>query len=128
MRKLGGYLMAALLVFGAGVAVGQKTAPPRKTLLHSFSFKTVEGATPAQLDELWAATRKLASQSPEIKQIWMGKIVPTHNGDWQYNIVMEFENAAGHDKYAKSPAHDEWRKTYSKVRQEGTFTIDTQGQ
>ena len=127
MRKLVGYVLAVLLVFGAGVAVGQKTAAPRKTLLHSFSFKTVAGATPAQLDELWAATRKLASQSPEIKQIWMGKIVG-HSSDWQYNIVMEFDDAAGHDKYAKSPAHDEWLKTYSKVREEGTFTIDTQSQ
>src|SRR5262249_15743508 len=122
-----GLLLAGLVLFGAGVLVGQKTAPARKPLLHVFAFNEVEGTTPAQLDELWAAPRKMASQIPEIKNIWMGKII-RHNRDWHYGMVFEFDNDAGHKVYEKHPAHDEWVKTYSKVRVEGTNTIDIQGQ
>src|SRR5713226_867121 len=121
------YVLTALLLFGAGVLVGQKTAAPRKTLIHAFAFNEVEGATPAQLDELWSATRKMASQIPEIKNVWMGKIV-RHNRDWHYGMVFEFENEAGHKVYEKHPAHEEWVKTYSKVHVEGSSTMDIQGQ
>src|SRR5579884_1011351 len=85
------------------------------------------GAPPQRLDELWSATRKLASQEPAIQNIWMGKIV-RHQRDWQYAVVMEFENEAGHKKYESGPAHAEWLKTYSQIRAEPTFTLDLQGQ
>ncbi len=122
-----GLLLAGLLLFGSGVLVGQKTASSRKTLLHTFAFNAVEGVTPAQLDELWTATRKMAGQIPEIKNVWMGKIVG-HNRSRQYGMVFEFDNMAGHKVYETHLAHAEWVKTYSKVRVEGTDTMDIQGQ
>ena len=127
MRNAALLLLAGTLMFGAGILVGQKTATPRKTLIHGFLFKPVDGATPQQLDELWSATRKLASQDTDIQNIWMGKIV-RHQGEWKNAIVMEFENEAGHKKYETSAAHTEWLKTYSKVRAEPTLTFDLQGQ
>jgi hypothetical protein len=120
-------LAAGAILFGAGLLIGQRTAAPRKTLLHVFAFKAVEGATPQRLDDLWSATRKLASQEPAIQNIWMGKIV-RHQRDWQYAVVMEFEDEAGHKKYETGPAHAEWLKTYSQIRAEPTFTLDLQGQ
>src|SRR5213594_4382919 len=120
MKKLAGLLLAGALLFGAGILVGQKTATPRKTLIHVFAFNPVEGSTPQQLDEVWTATRKMASQIPEIKNIWMGKVLNRGN-TWQYGVVMEFENQDALKKvYDPHPAHKAWNEVYSKVRVEGT--------
>ena len=67
-----------------------------------------------------------AAAMPEIRGIWMGRLT-RHSSD-QYGIVMEFDNEAGHKVYDTHPAHDEWVKTYSKVRAEPTTTFDLQGQ
>lgn len=127
MRRSIMLLLAGTLLFGAGVLVGQKTAAPRKTLIHAFAFKQVEGTTPQQLEEVWAATRKMAAETPEIRNIWMGKVL--NRGDqWQYGVAMEFADQAGLKAYAASKAHDKWNEVYSKVRVEGTNTLDIQGQ
>ena len=125
MRKFTGFLLLGALLFGAGVLVGQKTAAPKKSLIHAFAFQQVEGTTPPQMDELWAETRRMAGQIPEIKNIWMGKVT---NRDGLYGVVMEFDNQAGLKTYAAHPAHTKWNETYSKVRVEGTTTLDIQGQ
>ena len=125
MRKFTGLLLAGALLFGAGVLVGQKTATPKKSLVHAFAFKQVEGTTPQQMDDLWSETRKMAGQIPEIKNIWMGKVT---NRDGLYGVVMEFDNAAGLKTYAGHAAHTKWNEIYSKVRVEGTTTLDIQGQ
>ncbi|MBI3665955.1 MAG: Dabb family protein [Acidobacteria bacterium] len=122
-----GLLLAGALLFGAGTLVGQKMASGKKTLIHAFAFKQEQGTTQKDLDAVWAATRKMAGQIPEIKSVWMGKVL--NRGDqWQYGIVMEFENRDALKKYADHPAHQEWDAVYSKVRVEGTNTLDIQGQ
>jgi hypothetical protein len=120
-------LVAGALLFSSGVVLGQRRAMAKKTLIHAFAFKQMEGATPQQMDQCWEATRKLASESPEIHNIWMGKVL--NRGDqWQYGVVMEFDNQAAVKKYAASKAHEAWSEAYSKVRVEGTNTLDIQGQ
>ena len=125
MQKFTRFLLTGALLFGAGILVGQKTAAPKKSLVHAFAFKQVEGTTPQQMDALWTETRKMAGEIPEIKNIWMGKVT---NRDGDYGVVMEFENQAGLKTYAGHPAHTKWNETYSKVRVEGTTTLDIQGQ
>ena len=127
MRKTLRLVLAGTLLFGAGIVVGQKTATARKTLIHAFAFQQVEGTTQKQLDDVWAATRKMAGQIPEIRNIWMGKVLNRGN-TWQYGVVMEFDSQDALKKYAAHPAHDEWSKVYSQVRVEGTNTLDIQGQ
>ena len=120
-------LLAGTLLFGAGIVVGQKKAAGQKTLIHTIAFKQVEGTTPEKLQEVWAATLKMAGQVPGIKSVWMGKV--TNRGeDLTHGIVMEFENQAALKAYAPHPAHKEWEKVYFKVRVEGTDTIDIQGE
>ena len=119
-------ILGGILLFGVGVLVGQQAAASRKTLVHAFSFRAVPGTTQAQLDDLWAATRKMAAATPAIRGIWMGRVT-RHSSD-QYGIVLEFDNEAAHKVYDQHPAHDEWVKTYSKIRAEPTNTFDLQGQ
>lgn len=127
MRKLLIPSIAAALLFGAGVLVGQKTVTGEKTLIHAISFKQVEGATPEQIQECWAATRKMAAAIPGIRRVWTGKV--TNRGpSYTHGIVMEFDNAEALAKYAGHEAHKEWENVYFKVRTPGSNTIDVAGE
>ena len=120
-------LLAGALLFGAGALVGQKMATGQKTLIHAFAFKAVEGATDQQVQEVWAASRKMAGQISGMKNIWMGKVL-NRGPQWQYGVVMEFENQEALKKYADHPAHKEWEDVYFKVRVPGSNTLDIQGE
>jgi heme-degrading monooxygenase HmoA len=120
-------LLAGILVFSAGLLVGQRTVTPQKTLVHAFAFQLQEGAGEAQVQQVWAATRKMAAAIPGIRNVWMGKVL-NRGQEYQYGVVMEFENQAAVKAYAAHPAHKEWDQVYSKVRVEGTNTLDIQGE
>ncbi len=126
MRRAIGLSVAGLMLFAGGILVGQRTVAPKKTLIHAFAFQPVEGTTPAQLDELWSATRKMAGEIPEMRSIWMGKVT-NRSGNF-YGVAMEFDNQAGLKVYADHAAHRAWEQVYFKVRQEGTQSYDIQGQ
>lgn len=120
-------LAAGAVLFGAGTLVGQKMRSGEKTLIHTIAFKQVEGTTPAQIQEAWNATLKMAGEIPGMKRVWTGKV--TNRGqDYTHGIVMEFENAEALKNYAPHPAHREWEKIYFKVRTPGSNTIDVQGE
>ena len=127
MRRLLSLMIAGALLFGAGVLVGQRTVTGEKTLIHAISFKPVDGATPEQIQEVWAATRRMAAEVPGIKRIWMGRV--TNRGPaLTHGIVMEFENEAALKAYAPHPAHAKWEEIYFKVRTPGSNTIDVVGE
>ncbi|MGH6962614.1 MAG: Dabb family protein [Dongiaceae bacterium] len=127
MRKWLLLTAAGALLFGAGLLVGQRTVTGEKTLIHAIAFKQVDGTTPEQLKEVWAATEKMAAEVPGIKRVWMGKV--TNRGPaYTHGIVMEFENAEALKHYAPHPAHKKWEEIYFKVRTPGTNTIDVVGE
>ncbi len=127
MRKLLVLLCGGALLFGAGVLVGQRTVAGEKSLIHAISFKPVEGATPEQIQEVWAATRRMAAEVPGIRRIWTGKV--TNRGDaLTHGIVMEFENAKALEAYGPHPGHKKWEDIYFKVRTPGSNTIDVVGE
>ena len=118
--------LAGGLLFSAGLLVGQRTVTPQKTLVHAFAFQLQEGAGEPQVQQVWAETRKMAAAIPGIRNVWMGKV--TNRKEYQYGVVMEFENQAALKTYAGHPAHKAWEQVYSKVRVEGTNTLDIQGE
>jgi len=118
---------AGALLFAAGTLVGQKLLSGEKTLIHTIAFKQMDGSTPEQVEQVWAATRKMAGQIPGLKRVWMGKV--TNRGpSFTHGIVMEFENAEALTAYAPHPAHKEWEAVYFKVRTPGSNTIDVVGE
>ena len=119
--------LAGGLLFGAGLLVGQRAVTPQKTLVHAFAFQLQEGAGEPQVQQVWAATRKMAAAIPGIRNVWMGRVL-NRGKEYQYGVVMEFENQAALKTYASHPAHKEWNQVYSKVRVEGTNTLDIQGE
>ena len=112
----------------------------------------IDAATPAEWDAFTKATKALPGKIPGMTHVWLGKLsrpmglvtpdaaapaddvkklragetvsVPVKMLRRQAGVCMEFSSAEALASYAKLPAHDEWMKTYEKVRVAGTTTID----
>jgi len=135
MRNLLGGKIAILVVgsllFAAGWLLGQQTATTQKTLMHVFAYTPLEGATQQDFDNFKKATADMVGKIPGLQKVWVGKLRrPLRQGDTErvYGVAMEFDDAKALDVYANHPAHTEWVKVYSKVRVEGTTTLDILGE
>jgi hypothetical protein len=140
-------LMLLVFLVAATLSAGEKK------LMHCFAFTAVEGATDADWQAFFKATDELPGKIPAISRVWYGKLrnplaqfVPdaktrkelsggakTATGEVsrlvrQWGVCMEMTDTDALASYAKTPAHDEWVKVYSKVRVPGTTTYDIIGQ
>lgn len=124
-------LAAAAMLFAAGWVAAQQKGKSEKTLMHTFAYTPVAGATPQDFANFTQATGDLVGKIPGLKRVWVGKLRrPLTVGDQkrEYGVAMEFDDAKALDAYAKHPAHDAWVKIYEKVRVEGTTTYDILGE
>lgn len=110
--------MAITLFSGALAAADGK-------LMHCFYFTPTADAKQADWDAFYKATDALPGKIPGVVRVWAGKLRrPMQQGNRQYGVCMEMKDEAALQSYAQSPAHKEWVAVYSKVRQEGTTTLD----
>jgi hypothetical protein len=96
-------------------------------LMHCFYFTPVAQATQADWDAFYKATNALPGKIPGLTAAWAGKLRrPMGEGEngRQYGVCMAMKDEATLKTYSASPAHKEWVEVYSKVRQEGTTTVD----
>lgn len=145
----------ALLIVGA-LAISGSLQAGEKKLMHCFLFTPVEAATDADWKAFFQATDELPGKIPGLSRVWYGKLrrpfgyldfteqagearkqlqsgAQTASGEVRrvqrsFGVCMEFNDAEALNVYAKHPAHEEWVKAYSKVRQYGTSTFDILGQ
>ncbi len=145
MKKLGLWIAAMALGAGSLHAADQP-------VMHCFAYTVIESATPAEWDAFTKATKELPGKIPGLTNVWLGKLarpmtlinpdaaapaedvkklragetvsVPVKMMRRQAGACMVFSSADALKAYSKHPAHDEWMKTYEKVRVAGTTTID----
>jgi hypothetical protein len=119
MKKMLLIATAIMLVFGAGLMLGQNKVGKPKSILHIVTVKWKPDSTPAQREAAIKGVEKMASQIPGMKNVWLDTLKVQGNG---YNnvIVMEFENEAAFKAYASHAAHTEWEKGYLAIRGEST--------
>lgn len=124
-----------------------------KKLMHCFAFTVIDTASPAEWAAFAKATDALPGKIPGLTKVWHGKLrqnlsvwtvdaearkkvaagekdVPgkVNRVVRQHGVCMELADAAALKTYDAHPAHKEWVDVYSKVRVEGTTTIDILGQ
>ncbi len=126
-----------------------------KTLMHCFTFVTIDTASREEWQAFTKSTEELPSQIPGLKRVWYGKLrrpvvivgpanadanqlilnskpgldlqTTVRRADLRWGVCMEFENEAALKSYARAPAHKAWVEVYKKVRVEGTMTFDLPG-
>ncbi len=118
-RKFALAVCGAVLVFGAGVAVGANRFNKPKSVIHLVQVKWKSDATDAQKKAAVDGVEKMAAQVPGIKSIWMKQTRAQHWGDLRPDAawVIEFENREAERAYEKSEARKEWfEKVYDPIR------------
>ncbi len=144
-----------LLTVGV-LAVSGALQAGQKKVMHCFLFTPVEAATNADWTMFYEATDALPGKIPGLSRVWYGKLrspmgvlsfteqsaeaakqirggAKTATGEVQrvvrsFGVCMEFNDLEALKAYSTDPAHAEWEKAYSKVREYGTTTFDLQGQ
>ncbi len=117
--KLALAVVAALALFAAGVMLGANQYGTPNTLVHVVTVKWKPNSTPQQRDAAIQGVKKMASEIPGIKNVWLKKI-KVQPQEYDTVFAMEFESKAALDAYAEHPAHKEWEKVYLAVREEST--------
>ena len=117
--RIGLALVAALAIFGAGWALGQKQNKfgTPKTIIHVVTVKFKAEASEADRQKGLDGIKEMAAQIPGIKNVWV-KSTRVQPRDFHAAFVIEFEDRGAADLYAEHPAHKEWEKFYLSIRQE----------
>ncbi len=110
-------LVAAAVLFGAGILAGANKFNKPNTLIHVVTVKWKDGTTDAQRQAALDGVAKMAGEIPGIRNVWL-KSIKVQPREFTHAFVMEFDNKAALDAYAKHPAHDAWLKVYSPVHEE----------
>lgn len=123
-------ILAALAcaALGAGLMWAANEYGRPKSVIHVITLYYKDGATEEDKKTVIAATEKMASEIPGIKNLWLKPIrvqgeVQEKQADGSIKqrrmtdaIVIEFESEAAFKAYADHPAHKTWESVYVPLR------------
>ena len=115
MKKISLALLSVALIAAGLLAANSFNAPP--TTLHVVVVKWKADSTPQQQQTAIDGIRKMAADTPGLKNIWVKKL-KVQPADYSTAFAMEFESKAAFEAYTNSPAHQAWEKLYLPYREE----------
>lgn len=97
-------------------AVAQNTFGTPTTIIHVSLIQWKAGVSDADKKKALDGVKEMAGKIPGIRNVWTKarRIQPEGYHD---AFVIEFENQAAADRYAKDPVHDAWTKAFSEIRE-----------
>jgi hypothetical protein len=111
--------VAALILFGSGVLVGQKTFGTPATVLHVVTVRWTKDSTQEQRQAVLDGVKKMAAANPAIKNVWL-KTLKVQGPDYNAAFVMEFTSAKALEDYVQEPSHLAWKKLYDPIHDQST--------
>jgi hypothetical protein len=96
------------------VAQNRFAAP--KTIVHVSLIQWKEGVSAADKKKALDGVKDMAAKIPGIKNVWT-KALRVQPEGYHDAFVIEFENQAAADRYAKDPVHDAWTEAFLKIRE-----------
>ena len=110
-------VMAAMSVSSATTwLVAQNSFGTPKTIIHLSVIKWKEGVSAADKKKVLDGVKEMAAKIPGMKNVWT-KAIRVQPEGYTDAFVIEFENQAAADRYAKDPVHDAWTEAFAKVRE-----------
>jgi len=110
-----------ILVFAAGIVIGQNRYGQPKSVVHLVSLKWKAEASPEARQKAIDGVKTMAERIPGIKNVWLKTLrvqSPTQDRPFDAVFAIEFADEAAVKAYADHPAHAEWEKIYLAVRDE----------
>src|SRR5262245_15111786 len=96
--------------------VAQNKYGTPKTIIHVSVIQWKDGVSDADKKRVLDGVKEMAAKIPGIKNVWTRALRVQPQG-YHDAFVIEFENQAAADRYAKDPAHDTWTEEFSKIRE-----------
>jgi len=96
--------------------VAQNSFGTPKTIIHVSVIQWKEGVSAAEKKQALDGVKEMAARIPGIKNVWT-KALRVQPQGYHDAFVIEFENQAAVDRYAKDPAHDKWTEAFTKIRE-----------
>jgi heme-degrading monooxygenase HmoA len=116
MKKIS-LALAATMLLGIGIAVGANSFSAPTTVLHVATVQWKADSTPAQQQAALDGIKKMASEVPGIKNVWIKKL-KVQPAEFNAVFAIEFESKAAFEAYTNHPAHKAWEKIYLPIREE----------
>jgi ABC-type glycerol-3-phosphate transport system substrate-binding protein len=116
MKKIS-LALAATMLLGIGIAVGANSFSAPATVLHVATVQWTANSTPAQQQAALDGIKKMASEVPGIKNVWIKKL-KVQPAEFNAVFAIEFESKAAFEAYTNHPAHKAWEKIYLPIREE----------
>ena len=96
--------------------VAQNRFGAPKTIIHVSLIQWKEGVSAADKKQVLDGVKAMAAKIPGMKNVWT-KALRVQPEGYHDAFVIEFENQADADRYAKDPAHDAWAEALNKIRE-----------
>jgi hypothetical protein len=111
-------LVTTLVLFSSTATwlVAQNKFGVPKTIIHVSVIQWKEGVSAADKKQVLDGVKDMAAKIPGIKNVWT-KALRLQPEGYHDAFVIEFENQAAADRYAKDPVHDTWTEALGKIRE-----------
>ncbi len=111
-------LVTTLMTFSAAATwlVAQNSFGTPKTIIHVSVIQWKEGVSAADKQQVLNGVKDMAAKIPGMKNVWI-KAVRVQPQGYHDAFVIEFENQAAADRYAKDPVHTAWGEAFAKIRE-----------
>ncbi len=96
--------------------VAQNSFGTPKTIIHVSVIQWKEGVSAADKQKVLDGVKEMAAKIPGMKNVWT-KAIRVQPEGYHDAFVIEFENQAAADRYAKDPVHDAWTEELAKIRE-----------
>ena len=96
--------------------VAQNRFGTPKTIIHISVIQWKAGVSAAEKKQALDGVKEMAAKIPGIKNVWT-KALRVQPDGYHDAFVIEFENQAAVDRYAKDPVHDKWTEAFLKIRE-----------
>ena len=111
-------LVATLMSLSATAAwlAAQNSFGTPKTIIHVSVIQWKEGVSADDKKRVLDGVKEMAAKIPGMKNVWT-KALRVQPQGYHDAFVIEFENQAAVDRYAKDPVHDAWTAALTKIRE-----------
>jgi hypothetical protein len=110
-------LLASLIAAAAGGwTLAQHSFGTPKTIIHVSLIQWKEGVSDAEKKMALDGVREMAAKIPGMRNVWT-KAIRIQPQGYHDAFVIEFEDKAAADRYAKDPVHDAWTEAFLKIRE-----------
>ena len=96
--------------------VAQNKFGTPKTIIHVSLIQWKEGVSAADKKQVLDGVKDMAARIPGMKNVWT-KALRVQPQGYHDAFVIEFEDQAAADRYAKDPVHEAWTEAFAKIRE-----------